>query len=96
LLSATSGFPAGHASNGVGRPILSVDDLLASILSTRNDDELDDVVHQLKPSQLNAAVKQVEISTKSFLLSLMRRQNKLECLALKILSSQVLKFEGNA
>jgi hypothetical protein len=90
LLSATSGFPAGHASNG--RPTLSVDDLLTSILSTRNDDELDDVVHQLKPSQLNAAVKQVEISTKPLLLSLMRRQNKLEGLPLEILSSQGLKI----
>ena len=54
---ATSGFPSVPTSNG--GPALSNDTLVTTILSARNDDDLDDVVHRLKPSQLTLAVKQL-------------------------------------
>ena len=38
---------------------MSNDILANTILSSRTDDDLDDVVHRLKPSQLTLAVKQL-------------------------------------
>ena len=55
---------------------------MTSILSTRNDDELSDLVRQLKPSQLTSAVGQLvdhvrKIERKAELLEeLLRRSQK--------------------
>ena len=57
--AATSGFPPGSGSASNGGPTLSNDILANTILSSRTDDDLDDVVHRLKPSQLTLAVKQL-------------------------------------
>ena len=56
-IPATSGYPPGPTSNG--GPSLSHDSLLNAILSTRTDDDVDDVLRQLKPAQLTSAVKQL-------------------------------------
>ena len=45
---------AHHASNGSGH-VITNENLLTTLLSTRNDDELDDVIHRLKTSQMTSA-----------------------------------------